>query len=237
MDATVIQMRQRGTMRLRPGGEWRPMSASQVTSATTTDFVWFADIEILPLVFVRVLDAHVGGKGLMEVRLFGSLLLVRKTGSEIDRSELQRYLAELAWTPHAMRRNAALRWTVLDDNVIEVSAGEGAASARVNLIFEYGELSRVEAADRPRSVGGRLVPCRWLGHFFDYAQREAGHLPRRAEASWLLADGPFAYWRGEVTAYAANGAGGPTAPPRLRDWVRGRPRACRSSRRLRSPSG
>jgi hypothetical protein len=220
-DPTVVEIRQAGTMRLRPGGTWRPMTATHVMSATTTDFVWFADVEILPLVFVRVLDAHVGGKGVMEVRLFGSLPLVRKTGPEVDRGELQRYLAELAWVPHAVRRNAALRWTMRDDNVVEVRAGEGASAAGVDLIFEYGDLSRVEADDRPHSVAGRIVPSRWLGRFFDYAQTEAGYLPRRAEASWLLPDGPFAYWRGELTAYAASAAADrPKEPPRLQDWVR-----------------
>ena len=73
-------------------------------------FAWLARMQAAPLVSVRVLDCYVGGAGLLDARLFGSLSLARAAGAQATKGELMRYLAELAWTPHAMLRNPQLSW-------------------------------------------------------------------------------------------------------------------------------
>jgi len=74
-----------------------------------------------------------------------------------------RYLAELAWAPHAMLHNPQLSWREIDATIVEVSAESPAGLARVRLIFENGDIARVEADDRPGAVGRRIVPTRWQG--------------------------------------------------------------------------
>lgn len=108
-----------------------------------------------------------------------------------------RYLAELAWAPHAMLHNPQLSWREIDGTTVEVTAESPAGPARVRLIFENGDISCVEA-DRVRQDTA----------LFRRAGRDAAaitaSIPTRAAVSWLLEDGPFEYWRGRVTAFRMN---------------------------------
>jgi hypothetical protein len=89
----------------------------------------------------------VDGEGLLEARLFGSLPLAGAAGPLADKSELMRYLAELAWAPHAMLHNPQLSWREIDATTVEVSAESQAGRAPVRLIFENADITRVEADD------------------------------------------------------------------------------------------
>jgi hypothetical protein len=196
----VVRLRQRGTMRLKPRDPWRPFTADQTISVRVPGFVWNAHAAIAPFLSARILDAYVGGRGLLEARLFGSLPLARSTGPETDRGELMRYLAELAWAPQAMLFNPMLRWREMDENVVEVSADSPDGPARVRLAFHAGDITGIEADDRPRTEGNRTVPRRWTGRFFDYRTMNGCRIPVRADVSWVLPDGVFQCWQGEITA-------------------------------------
>ena len=82
-----------------------------------------------------------------------------------------RYLAEPAWAPH----NPKLSWREIDAATAEVSAVSPAGKAQVRLIFENGDITRVEADDRPRIVGRCTVPTRWEGTLLRLPR--AGSLP------------------------------------------------------------
>lgn len=158
-------------------------------------------MQAMPLLSVDILDCYVDSEGLLEARLCGSLPLALAAGQEVGRGELMRYLAELIWAPHAMQRNRHLSWRENDATTVEVSASSAGGPARVRLIFENGDVARIEGDDRPRVVGHRIVPTRWQGCCGDYREMEGCRVPARAAVSWLLDDGPFEYWRGRVTAY------------------------------------
>jgi uncharacterized protein DUF6544 len=197
----TVWLRQSGEIRANLRDPWRPFSAEQVISIHQPGFVWLARMHAAPLSSARVLDCYVDGKGLLEARLFGSLRLARAAGPQADKGELMRYLAELAWAPHAMLHNTQLSWREIDTTTVEVSAESPAGPARVRLIVENGDITRVEADDRPRMVGRRLVPTRWQGRCSDYREMNGCRIPTRAAVSWLLEDGPFEYWRGRLTAF------------------------------------
>jgi hypothetical protein len=198
----TVWLSQRGEMRANLGDSWRPFTAEQVISIREPGFAWLARMQAAPLVSVRVLDCCVGGAGLLEARLFGSLPLARAAGAQATKGELMRYLAELAWAPHAMLRNPQLAWREIDAATVEVSAESQAGPARVRLIFENGDITRIEADDRPLMVGRRIIPTRWQGRCCDYREMNGCRIPTRAVVSWLLEDGPFEYWRGRVTAFS-----------------------------------
>ena len=65
----------------------------------------------------------------------------------------------------------------------------------MRLIFENGDINRIEADDR------RIVPTRWQGCCCDYREMNGYCIPTRAVASWLLEDSPFEYWRSRVTGF------------------------------------
>jgi hypothetical protein len=197
----TVHLRQFAEMRATLSDPWRPLTAEQVISVHEPGFVWLARIQAAPLLFARILDCYVGGEGLLEVRLLGSLRLTRAAGPQISRGELMRYLAELAWAPHAMRQNPYLSWREIDETTVEVSAESVGGPARVRMVFENGDIVRIEADDRPRAVGSRMIPTPWRGHLFDYREIDGCRIPTRAVVSWLLDEGTFDCWRGKVTAF------------------------------------
>ena len=111
-----------------------------------------------------------------------------------------RYLAELIWAPHAIQRNPQLSWREIDASTVEVSASAG-GPARVRLIFQDGDIARIEADDRPRMAGRFMLPTKWRGCCSDYRETGGCRTPTQATVSWLLDNGSFEYWRGRVTAY------------------------------------
>jgi hypothetical protein len=197
----TVWLSQRGELRASLRDPWRPFTAEQVISVHQPGFAWLARMQAAPLVSARVLDCYVDGAGLLEARLFGSLRLARAAGPHADKGELMRYLAELAWAPHAMLHNPHLSWREIDATTVEVSAASQAGPARVRLVFENGDITRIEADDRPRVVGRRIVPTRWQGRCCDYREMDGYRIPTRAVVSWMLEDGGFEYWRGRVTAF------------------------------------
>ena len=197
----TVWLGQSGEMRPNPRDPWRRFTAEKVISIHEPGFAWLARMQVAALVSARVLDCYVGGEGLLEARLFGSLRVARAAGPQASKGELMRYLAELAWAPHATLHNPQLSWREIDATTVEVSAASQAGPARVRLIFKNGDITRIEADDRPRTVGRRIVPTRWQGRCYDYREMDACRIPTQAVVSWLLEDGPFEYWRGRVTAF------------------------------------
>ena len=197
----TVWLRQLGEMRASLGDRWRPFTAEQVISIHQPGFAWLARMQAAPLLSARILDCYVGGEGLLEARLFGSLRLARAAGPQAGKGELMRYLAELAWAPHAVLHNPQLSLREIGATTVEVAAESPAGPAQVRLIFENGDIARVEADDRPRATGRRIVPTRWQGRCFDYREIRGCRIPTRAVVSWLLEDGPFEYWRGQVTGF------------------------------------
>jgi hypothetical protein len=188
-------------MRASPGAAWQRHTSEQTIGVHEPGFIWLARVRLAPLMHALILDAYVDGEGLLEVRLLGSVRLARATGPQVSRGELMRYLAELVWAPHAMLHNPHLRWREIDMNTVEVSAASTDGLARVRLVFEDGDIARIEADDRPRAVGRGTVPTGWRGRFFDYREMGGCRIPTQAEVSWLLVDGPFICWRGEITEF------------------------------------
>ncbi len=202
--AVLVRLRQRAEMRSGPDDPWRPVTAEQTIRVDEPGFVWNATMRLAPLLFVRILNSYVDGQGLLEARLFGSIPVARAAGPDVSKGELMRYLAELAWAPPAMLRNARLRWRKIDSSTVEVSSDSPGGPARVRLVFEDGDIVGIEADDRPRMVGGRTIPTPWRGRFLDYRELNGWRIPTRAEVSWMIDGQRVPVWRGEVTDYATN---------------------------------
>jgi hypothetical protein len=196
----AVILTQRAEMRFSPRGRWFPVTATQTISVARPGFLWLARARLAGL-SVRVIDCLVGAEGWIDVRLFGSAPVARAKGADADKGELMRYLAELAWAPHAFLYNHDLSWSPLEDDWVEVSAPLGDGTATVSLCFDAsGDLVEIAADDRPRQVGRKTVPTPWRGYFSDYRNVGGLRIPTRAKVSWMLEEGHFTYWRGEIIA-------------------------------------
>jgi hypothetical protein len=149
-------------------------------------------------VAIRVTDSYDGREGLLEVRALG-LPLQRSRGPELSQSEAFRYLAEIAWAPHAILSNPQLEWRELDERTVELATPVAGERIAVRLTFnEAGEITQT-VAQRPRlESGNALTP--WIGDVAEYRDLGGARLPTRCEVRWELPDGPLTYWRGTVTA-------------------------------------
>ena len=197
--ARGVRLRQRGRIWARPGGRPLGFTAVQEIDAGRVAFRWRARVGAGPLRPLAVVDAYDAGEGLLEGRL-GGVRAFRSEGPEIALGEAMRYLAELAWVPHALRLNRALEWTELSASEAEAATATPGGRAAVRLRFDgTGDLLRASAPDRPRAEGGRSVPTPWRGDFLDHGELGGLRVPRRAEVAWELPDGAFTYWRSDLT--------------------------------------
>lgn len=201
--AQLIRICQTGEMRLRPDSAWLPFTAVQYFAVQHPEFVWLAQFK--PPLSITVIDSYLAGCGHLEARLLGSIPVTKATGIEVDRGELMRYLAELAYCPDALLFNLALIWREIDEHRVEVSAGQGKSRSAVQLLFNgAGDIIEIFTPDRPRQVGNRIEHRPWHGYYRDYQTLSGYRVPLHSEVSWELNTGVFTYWRGRITALEAD---------------------------------
>jgi hypothetical protein len=194
-----IRLLQTGEMWMKPGGRAVGFSAVEELSVDEVAFTWRANVHVAPLVSMHVVDQYRDGKGLIRGSLLG-IPRLHSQGAETDAAQAMRYLAELAWVPHAVRLNRHLDWREIEDDIVEVSAPVGQQRVAVRLRFDAdGDILAV-LGQRPRITGQHIVATRWIAVFSAYDELGGIRIPTRAEVRWELPDGPFTYWIGEVTA-------------------------------------
>lgn len=195
----LITIHQTGKIRLNSTSRWMPFDAVEHFLIQEPGFVWKAEINSESPLNMAVLDSYMNGEGHLEGRFMDAVPLAKAKGKAMTKGELMRYLAELVWCPDAMLRNDALQWQEVDATTVSVTATEGDVVATVMLHFDdEGDIHRITAADRPRTVGSKTVDTRWSGTFSDYRTFKGYRIPTKGEVSWDLEDQTFIYWRGEV---------------------------------------
>ena len=190
-----------GKFSQRPGAdEWKPLRAQQVFHTRPPGFVWDARISLGPGLDVLVRDAFAGGTGSMRGAIHGLVPVVDVHGTpEIAAGALQRYLGEAVWFPAALLPRNGVHWESLSDSSARASLTVGETS--VSCDFRFGTDGLVESvysASRFRDVDGTPVPTPWEALVSEYEERDGVLVPSAGEAAWLLPDGRFPYWRGEV---------------------------------------
>ena len=122
--------------------------------------------------------------------------------SALMRGELMRYLAELAWAPHALLLNTALRWRVNAPDALAVSAGAGETASEVVLNLDSeGRIAGAFALDRPRSATEPILPTPWRGRFSDYRLHNGIWIPFAGEVSWEIKGREEIYWQGRIETW------------------------------------
>lgn len=195
----TMTITQKAEMKLAPEQDWLPIAATQISGTRDPGFVWQARGRMASIIPLVVVDGYVAGEGWLEVRLAGSVPVANARGADVSRGEAMRFLAELAWNPDAIVNAAGLAWRQVDDQTVEVVLQTEGGPARVRLGFDRdGDVLSIEADDRPRAVGDQNIPTRWIGRFSGYARFGNYRLPRFGEVAWVLPEGEFVYWRGEI---------------------------------------
>ncbi len=193
-----FHVEQTGEMRSKPTGRWMPFTAEQWFSPSEVAFCWHARVKMAPLVTAVVDDAYEGGHGRLDVKVWGAVPVMHAEGPDIDRGEAMRYLAELPMNPAAILENPSLRWEDGPEGSFRVWTGDPETYVDLHLDRE-GDVTRIHTRARPRGKDG---PSPWEGRFRLYGEAGGVRVPRLAEVSWIFPEGPFTYWRGELTRWA-----------------------------------
>ncbi len=197
----AVELRQTGQMRQNKASKWMSFKAHQTIDVRRCAFEWNARTGPFNLVHVR--DTFDDQHGTLSVALLGVIPIARAPRSpEIDRGELMRYLAELAWAPDAILANADLDWHVEDENHLVVKTCYQSRQVELKIKLDQdGLVVEVFANDRPRAVKGGFESGAWRGVFSKYERRVGRNIPTCAEVGWITNDEYEPVWRGELTAW------------------------------------
>lgn len=172
--------------------------ATHMAGTRISGFVWHAK-GVMSFLPIGVVDALVGGKGLLNARILNAVSVATSKGPATDRGELLRYLAEIPLTPDVILNNSSLNWVQIDENTVSVSALSSDGSVSVEFSFdESGDIIEAFSEARPMGVGNTSIDMPWRGRFFDYQQLGPRRIPTRAEVGWELPEGFYLYFRGTI---------------------------------------
>src|SRR5437763_13949230 len=116
----TVRLTQHGSMRTQPGQKWLPMVAEQYFTTTPPAFLWHATVLLFPFVSISATDRFSDGHGNMRIKLLSVIPMGNASGSEMDQSEMQRYLAEMIWFPTAWLSDA-IEWQAIDAHSVKAT--------------------------------------------------------------------------------------------------------------------
>ncbi|MGJ7511479.1 DUF6920 family protein [Variovorax sp. GT1P44] len=192
-----------GTFNLSPTSErWKPFTSRQRIVTCRPGFLWDAEIVVLPGLAVRVLDAYIGGRGMLRAAVLGLFQVAALHGDgEIARGELFRFFAEAAWYPTALLPSQGVRWDAIDDHSAYATLVDGPLTLRLLFRFDdAGLIDSVRAEARGAMVGREMVMIPWEARWSDYRTRNGMTVPNVGEVEWLWPEGRRSYFRGTVTS-------------------------------------
>jgi hypothetical protein len=194
-----IKTTQRGEIRSGREARWVAFTANESVDATKSGFCWDATIGS-GLTAVHVTDAYENGHGRLIVRK-GPLQLKRLVGIDVDKGELQRYLAYVICCPPMLVNNPSLGFTAVSPRVLQLRDRADPTNTSIDIEVEDSGRIAVARAVRPMVVGKRILRTPWSARGSDIEEREGLRVPRRLEASWDLPEGAFTYIRIELLSF------------------------------------
>jgi hypothetical protein len=194
-----IRTTQRGEIRSGPDARWSGFTANEYVDAMKSAFCWDARMGSR-LTAVHVTDAYENGHGRLVLRK-GPLRLKKLVGSDVDKGELQRYLAYLSYCPPMIVNNSSLEFTAVSPRLLHVCDRSDPTGAFIDAEVEESGSIAVTRAVRPMTVGNRIIWAPWSARSGDMEERQGLRVPRTLEASWDLPDGAFTYIRIEVLSF------------------------------------
>lgn len=194
-----IAAKQRGEFRGAPTARWIPFTSEDFIDATRSAFRWEARMSGGTMKSVVIVDAYENAHGLIAVKLGGIVPVKKVTGEDVDKGEIQRYLASLALCPPMMINHPGLQWSVAGIATLRLRDLHDATGSTVDIEIDGDGRPAAFRADRPRAAGERSVITPWSGTCGEYREIEGVRIATKLEVSWELPDGMFTYYHGEVT--------------------------------------
>ena len=197
----AIRSKQKGEMRMSPGSRWIPFVAEEFVDATRSSFRWEARLDPGKLSGPTVIDAYDGGHGQLTVKIGGVLPVKKIAGPDMDQGELQRYLCSIILCPSILLNHPSLEIHTAGPSTLRLSDRQDVIEATIDLDFSGVAGPIACYATRPRMVGKRAVLTLWSGIARRFRDYEGVRIATQFEVAWHLPEGPFTYFREEITSW------------------------------------
>jgi len=196
----VVHTTQRGEIRMSPAARWIPFTAEETIQTTGSGFRWTARL-MGGMRFLRVIDEYAEGRGRLVIQAGGLVPIKTIRSADTDKAELQRYLAGVILCPPVLLNHPSLAWTPARPGTLRVRDQASGGDTSVEIDVGPGGCPTGCRALRPRLVGKDAVLTAWSAVATEFGEWEGIRAPRRLEVFWHLEDGPFAYFRAELTSF------------------------------------
>lgn len=200
--AKIIQC---GTMRTSPNASWSSFHATHWASFDKPGFVWCAKMDVGPGLHVAVMDKFVEGKGSMEIELQSLINMDNASGPAIDEGAMQRYLAEIVWTP-SFALSPYISWEPLDKHRAKATMNFQNSKASVVFTFNAEGLVKQVEANRFYYQKNGHTKERWVVTIDEssYKRFNGALIPAKSSITWKLNQGDFNWFQLEVLAVHLN---------------------------------
>jgi len=200
---SAVRTREEGEIRASLGARWIPFRADQVIEARRSSFRWEARYQGGRIGWITVTDAYEEGHGRLMVKLGGVIPVERVRGPEVDKGELQRYLASFVLCPSMLLNHPSLGLRAFGPHSLQVRDRSDPTGATLDVEINVEGCPTACRANRPRMVGNHSVLTPWSASGAQFEEREGLCVPSRLEVSWGLAEGSFTYYRSQVVSFEA----------------------------------
>lgn len=190
---STVQLRQTGRLRTSPEGKWMQVKAVEIYNIEGSEFLWYADVKMNPLVLLTGYDSFLGGHGSMKIKMYDLFSVVDASGYSIDQGGMVRYLNELMWFPMGYL-HPSVSWGKADNFSAEVILTVDEMT--VSGIIDFNSDGMLTNFTAKRYMGnGKEEPSieTWEVPMDSWREYHGVILPEHGYASWMLEDGKFEY--------------------------------------------
>jgi hypothetical protein len=187
---------QTGQLRTTTDGSWMPFRAEQWIKSEPPEFIWLADVRVVPGIHLAGRDKYFDGKGHMLIKLLSLIPMTDSYGKDIDQGAMLRYLGEIVWLPSAAL-NKNIQWEQLDSVTAQATMCYGGITASGIYKFNTeGDFMSFQAK-RYYSRGNNSTLEEWFikTEPNGYKEFEGIRVPVRLEVTWKLKEGDFTWLR------------------------------------------
>ena len=194
----VIRITQKGNLRSKPDGKWMPFRAVQYFSIDPPSFVWDARIKASPLMEIAARDKFENGNGFMLIKPMYIFTAANSSGKETNQGTMLRFLAEMAWFPHAAL-SSYLQWEGINDRQAKVTMTYN--NLEVSGIYSFDEAGHVTGFEARRygDFDGIYRKETWSVSVTGYKTFNNRLIGNASEVTWKLKEGDFKWLVLEVT--------------------------------------
>ncbi|AFM00682.1 hypothetical protein Desde_2344 [Desulfitobacterium dehalogenans ATCC 51507] len=184
-------------LRLKADQSWMKGQVEQYFRMAEPGFIWYADIQMAPLLHISGRDKYIDGHGHMLIKVLSMVTLANGQGKEMDQGALLRYLAEMMWSPSAAL-NDYIHWQEINDTSAEATMSyEGVTASGVFTFNEQGEVLSFEA-ERYGEFDGEYRLETWACVIQEYQELNGINVPSQGDIIWKLDTGDFHWYHFKV---------------------------------------